>query len=172
MQAPMMAIVPEEGLEQQTTYVIQERPDHHLRESVANLFFIRGWDGFLAEIELCFPGCTGMVVDAILFKCDEVGAYISLFKNTDLHAVLGRNLMGNNVNGAAVAKEEDDINVQIVQQILKKTAPFPRMAAKIDRIFTIEEPIATVEIDSVHGCTLAPKVSCKATKKRTHRSLQ
>ena len=113
-----------------------------------------------------------MVIHAVFFKCDEIWPHVAFFKNTDLYAVLGRDLVGNNVNGAAIAKQEDDVNIQIVQQILKKTSPLPGMPSKIDRVLTIKEPITAVEIDSVHGCTLAPKVSCKATKKRTHRSLQ
>ena len=100
-----------------------------------------------------------------------MGAYVALFEHSDFNPPLVGNLSRHAVNGPAVTKHENDINITLLQDLPQELRPFIRSSAEGNRISRIEQGVAAVKIDLADLGPGPAQIVGEAAKKRTNRRL-
>jgi hypothetical protein len=80
--------------------------------------------------------------------------------------------MGEAMDRPAIAKQQDDIDFSLEQQLPEKPGPRFKLSAKRDRFRRRKQPVTPAEVDLAHLCARPLQIASQSFEKGSHRPLQ
>ena len=172
VQRPVVLVVGEQGPESVTCRVIEDRPQGAEAEDAADGECFGAGDLGAVEIGQRRLGEGGTRIDPVFFESDVVGPDVALLEDADGDAELPGYSMGDEVDGPAVSKEEEEVDLFFEEEGFQKTGPLPRGAPEKGAVPREKQPVTAVEVDLADLRPGPGQVLGKPAKKRTHRPLK
>ncbi len=125
-----------------------------------------------AAVEAGVSRQAGVAVHAPLFQGYVIGAHVAFLEGVERDAQLVADGDDAGVNGAAVAIQEDRVDVPVENGLAKERRPFGERAAIVLLRLREKQPVAAVEIDLVNRRPALSQILRQPPEERAHRPLQ